>query len=147
MADLTPIPLTARPQKDVVLIIEGVAYQRHVSNINFAPDGGGKISWHGGTPDADVTDSTQPTGATANITCIQAWDDPDSLCRFLFEHAGEKAEVSYRPHRDSAFTVYSIIDLMPPVIGGPTNAFNEATVACPATKPTATPQTIPTPAP
>lgn len=139
MADPTPIPVTARPQKDVVLIVDGTAYQRHVSNINFAPNGGGAVTWRGGTPDSQLTDSTQPTGYTANITAVQAWDDPASLVNFLLEHAGEKVDVQYRPHRDAAVTFYATIDLMPPTIGGPTNAYNEATIACPSSKPSTTP--------
>jgi len=139
MADLTPIPVSARPQKDVVVVINGVAYQRHVSNINFAYSGGGQVTWRGGTPDSQLSDSTQPTGATANITCIQAWDDPDSLVNLMHDHAGEKVDIQYRPHRESDLTFYASIDLMPPTIGGPTNAFNEATIACPSSMPTKTP--------
>jgi hypothetical protein len=145
MADVTPIPVNARPQKDVVVVIDGVAYQRHVSNINFTPQGGGAVSWRGGTPDSQLTDSTQPTGWLANITAIQAWDDPDSLVHLMLAHAGEKVDVAYRPHRDSDVTFYATIDLMPPTIGGPTNAYNEATIGCPSTAPSTVAPTVPAP--
>lgn len=141
MADPIPVPNSARPQKDIVLILEGVAYQKQVSNVNFAPQGGGTVSWAGGTPDTNLIDSTPSTGWLASVTCIQAWDDADSLCMFLLEHEGEEADVAYRPHRDSTVTFYSTITLVAPTIGGPVRAFNEATVACPASKPTTTPPT------
>lgn len=133
---------TGRPQKDIRVTItqadgQEVHHEKQVSNVNWANPSTAAY-WRGGTPDAVRTDVVAGN-EVCNITMIQAWDDPDSLCRFMFEHAGEEAVIAYKPHADDDFEVGAKITLMRPQIGGPVNAFNEATVACPSTEPVPVP--------
>ena len=142
MADLTPVNNTGKLQKDLVLVIGtgagAKAYQKHVSNIQFAPSNASPVVWQGGTPDAQLV-GLPPAGAwVANISAIQDWDNADSLVRFLFEHQGEDAAIQYKPNRTGTFVVYATITIAAPQIGGPVNAFNESTVACASTRPTTT---------
>jgi hypothetical protein len=124
---------TGRPQKDIRVKIEADNYEKQVSDVNW-PNPATAVTWRGGTPDAIVSDIAEGN-EVCNITLIQAWDDPESLCVFMFEHAGEKAQISYKPHADSNFEITAEITLMRPTIGGKTNQFNEATIACPSTTP------------
>lgn len=128
---------TGRPQKNIKFEVGADSYEKQVSNVNW-PGAQSAIYWQGGTPDAKVVDIAEGN-EVCNITLIQAWDDPDSLCRFMFEHAGEEATVTYFPHADDDFAVTASITIMRPQIGGQVNQFNEATIACPSTKPVVAP--------
>lgn len=136
MADFTPVPLKAQLQKDIVLVLDGKSFEMHVSNVDFTPQGGGQVSWQGGTPDALATGS-QPTTWQANITAVQDYADPLSFASFCLANYGKKYAMQYRPHRSSTVTIYATIDLPAPKIGGAVNGstFNEFTLACASTKP------------
>jgi hypothetical protein len=134
---MTQIEASGRPQKDIRFQIGADNYEKQVSAVEW-PGTQQTASWHGGTPDAIVTDVTEGD-PVCNITCIQAWDDPTSLVRFMFEHAGEQATVGYKPHGDDTFELTATITIMRPTVGGKTNQFNEATIACPSTIPVVKP--------
>lgn len=130
---MTQIAASGRPQKDIRFQIGTDNYEKQVSEVTW-PGSQQAITWQGGTPDAIVTDVSEGS-PTCNITCIQAWDDPTSLVRFMFAHAGEEAVVRYKPHGDDDFEVEATITIMRPQLGGKVNQFNEATIACPSTVP------------
>lgn len=130
---MTQIEASGRPQKDIRFQIGPDNYEKQVNTVEW-PGNQQTATWQGGTPDATVTDVTEGP-QVCNVTCIQAWDDPESLVRFMFEHAGEQATVSYKPHADDTFEVTATITIMRPVLGGKVNQFNEATIACPSTIP------------
>jgi hypothetical protein len=128
------IPLSGRPQKDIRVQLGEDNYEKHCSNVEFPEPKGTVVRWRGGTPDAVLADFAN-TEQVCNITMIQAWDDGDSLCRFMFEHAGERVVLRYKPHADAPFEVESTVTLVAPTIGGAVNQYNESTVACPCTPP------------
>ncbi len=130
------VPNTARPQKDLTLQIGADSYEAHVSNVLFS-NSTSTISWQGGSPDALLSDTVEGPW-TAAITMVQDWQNPDSLCNFMLEHAGEVASVTYKPQQDGAFAVEAEITLVSPAIGGPVNQYNESTVTCGSSKPDVT---------
>lgn len=130
---MTQIPVAARAQKDIRFQIGEDNYEMHVSNVEW-PDADEEKTWRGGTPTARVTDVVAGDDK-CNITFIQAWDDPESLCVFMFNHAGEQADVLYKPHADAAFQLSATITIKRPAIGGKTGELNESTVACPSSRP------------
>lgn len=137
---MAQIPLAARPQKDIRVQVGTDNYEKHVSDINW-PGNQTAQTWRGGTPDAVAVDIAEGDQA-CNITFVQAWDDPDSFCRFMFEHAGETVTINYKPHADDDFEVSAQVTLLRPQIGGRVNQYNEATVALPSTVPTVVPPEV-----
>lgn len=131
------IAASGRAQKDIRFQIGTDNYEKHVSEVTWPPSQQA-VTWQGGTPDAQLTDVSEGS-PTCNITCIQAWDDPTSLVRFMFEHAGEQAVVRYKPHADDDFELEATITIMRPQIGGKVNQFNESTISCPSTVPVVAP--------
>lgn len=131
-------PLTARPQKDIVLTVGTSEYQKQVSNIDYTPNIQTTTeTWQGGTPDATLTDTTTITTWTLNITAIQQLDDPASYCRWAFDHAGETATAKWKPHADNAFQLQASFTVVPPKLGGAVGKRNESTMANPCNgKPT-----------
>jgi hypothetical protein len=129
---MTQQPASGRPQKDIRFRTGTDNYEKQVSDVHFTPKSG--TPWQGGTPDAVLVDEQW----TADVTAIQAWDDPDSFVRFAFEHAGETVAYEYKPHADDAFTLYGTLTLASPTIGGKTNQRNESTLSMPCSAPSAT---------
>lgn len=158
MAAVAQPLVNARQQKNIIVNIKvqpptpagGTApapierrFERHVSNMEFAPTSA-QETWQGGTPDAQVSATAEPTWQ-ANITCIQAFDQPDSLARLLLEHYGEQATVDYYPHSDTSWGLRTTLTLPAPNVGGAVNKFNESTVQAQCTKPsiiTTAPNTV-----
>lgn len=134
--------VTAKAQKNLLLNItdpDGVStltYEKHVSSVNWEPTVQ-QQTWQGGTPDASLTDTSSPTWV-ANVTLVQDWDNPDSLCNFLLEHQGKSVAVTYKPDAAGEFSIQATITLVPPAIGGAVGVFNESTVQMGSTVPVPT---------
>ena len=137
------VEVTGVAQKNLILSLDGIEYQKHVSSIDWTP-GYSPAEWRGGTPDAVLTDPGSPVW-TANVTAIQDWENPDSLFNFLLAHAGEQVDAKYTPVAGGAFSIDATLTLAAPTIGGAVNVFNEATIAMGSTAPVPTfpPPTIP----
>lgn len=140
MVDPTPIANNAQLQTNLRLLLGAgatqKAFQKHVSNVQFAPSGGGAVTWQGGTPDAKLV-GRLPQDWVCNLTLAMDFDNADSLANFLLNNAGQKVAIAYSM-TPTGTTFYSTITVNAPQIGGRVNAFNEATVACPCTPPTTT---------
>lgn len=133
---MAQIAVAPRVQKNLSLTIGTDTYEKHVSSVQWAPSSS-SVEWRGGTPDAVFTDST-PATWTANVTLVQDWETPDSLCNFLLDHAGEQVVAKYKPEATGDFEITATITIVPPAIGGAVGAFNESTVAMGSTKPVVT---------
>lgn len=130
---MTQIPVAAKPQNNIRFKVGPTdSFEMHVSSLELDSKDGAK--WTGGTPDAVLIDEEHE----ASITFIQAWDDPESFCRFAFEHAGETLPYEYKPHAEDAFTLYGTMTLRRPKVGGKTGQRNESTIVCPSSEPSTT---------
>lgn len=130
------MPVSPEVQKNLQLMIGLDEYQKHVSSVSWEPSTS-QVEWRGGTPDAVFTDSAAPTW-TANFVLIQDWENPDSLFNFLLAHAGETAEVSYKPVAAGEFSIAATVTLAAPAIGGAVGQYVEATIVMGSTAPVPT---------
>jgi hypothetical protein len=130
------MPVSPEVQKNLQLMIGSDEYQKHVSSVAWEPSTS-QVEWRGGTPDAVFTDSAAPTW-TANFVLIQDWENPDSLFNFLLAHAGESAEISYKPVAAGEFSIDATVTLVAPAIGGAVGQYVEATVVMGSTAPVPT---------
>ena len=134
---MTQIDVTARAQRNLRLAIGTDTYEKHVSNIAWTA-ASQTVNWAGGTPDAQLSDSTPAVWAAAwNV--VQDWQNEDSLCNFLLAHQGEQVEVAYMPDAEGTFEIVATITLVAPNIGGAVNQFNESTVSMASSVPVVTP--------
>lgn len=131
---MTQKPAVGRPQKDIRIKIGVNNWEKQCSNVEFPEPDGATVRWQGGTPDAVLADTTAGQ-SVCNITLVQAWDEEDSLCNFMFDHAGEAAVIEYKPHAEMTWAFVSAVTLIKPTIGGKVNQFNESTIALPCTPP------------
>lgn len=136
---VTQVAASGRPQKSVVfeLATTGTGpvdkrWEKHASSVTFTPSSD-TDSWQGLTPDAQVKSMGEPTWELS-ATLIQAYNDPNSLARFLIENYGKTATVTYYPHDDVSWGIQTTITLPAPVVGGGPS-INEATVTAACTKP------------
>lgn len=144
----TIVPKAGRPQKSIIVeIIQTLAqaddngdvaavdsrFETQVSSCDITPSSSA-ITWQGGTPAAKLSDSS-PTTWVANITAIQAWDDPNSFVNYCFKNQGEQAKLIYFPHDDSPVGFSVNITLPAPKIGGGVGVYNESTFAIPCDAP------------
>lgn len=112
-----------------------VEYKAQVTDVNCAPTST-VVTWAGGDPNVTFSDLGPETWALS-VTFGQDWNDAQSLARFLHAHHGEEATVTYSPNAASdAPDMTTTVTLVRSLIGGPVNAFNEATVSMPAAAPT-----------
>lgn len=152
---MTQQPLTATAVKNMRLRIGAHNYELHANNVQWTPNIT-RTRWQGGTPEAIVLESNVD-GWEAALTVAHDYQNPDSLYNFLLQHAGESAEIEWRPDPTGPFVTEATIVLEPPAIGGAARNVHESTVTClssapvtvttPATAPvmgSATPATGPT---
>jgi hypothetical protein len=142
------VAASGRPQKSIVLEIATTGtgaidkrFETQVSDVNFAPTSA-QATWQGGIPTAQLTATGEPTWV-ANLTLIQAYDDPNSLARFLLANYGKTATITYYPHDDASFGITTTLVLPAPTIGGPVNQFNEASVSAQCTRPSVVTTAVP----
>lgn len=125
--------------KDSVVSIAGTDHGGEASAVQMTPSTP-VSTWKGLKPDA-VHSSAGTTTWTCDMTIGVDWDDATSLSRYLFEHAGEKATLEFRPRTGGTGMSVEVI-LIPGAIGGSVDSDAEATVSLPATgQPTFLPAT------
>lgn len=130
-----PTPLV---MKDVVLTIGTDSFEKHVSAVTFTPSAS-TVTWQGLSPDATYTDVTVATWA-CGLELAQDWDQPTSLCRYLFENEGEHVPATFKPKSGTGPSFAATLIVTPGAIGGTVNAVatQSVTLGCEA-KPTLLP--------
>lgn len=137
---MTQQPLTATAVKNMRLRIGAHNYELHANNVQWTPNIT-QLRWPGGTPEAEVLDAILEGWACA-VTVAHDYQNPDSLYNFMLQHAGETAEIEWRPDPAGPFVTEATIVVVPPAIGGAMRQVHESTVNCPSSKP----ETVTTPA-
>lgn len=122
MAQIGVQPFTLN---NVKLAIDSANYEKHVSQVEFQPQGG-ITSWKGLTPDAAFTFAQTPTWQLV-LAYAQDWKTPDSLARFLFDHQGETVDATFTP-LDGGPTIAASIVITAGPIGGTVDAVAAGTV-------------------
>jgi hypothetical protein len=122
--------------KSATITIGDDEYQAHVSSVEFDSGTPGTQRWSGldGKTHSDAT----PGEPGVKLAVIQEWGNPDSLCNFLYDHAGEVKTITLE--YDSGPTFGTEVTLVKPIVGGPVNQFNESTVTLPSTEITKVPE-------
>lgn len=110
---------------NVKLAIDSANYEKHVSQVEFQPQGG-VTAWKGLTPDAAFTFAQNPTWQLV-LAYAQDWTTPDSLARFLFDHQGETVDATFTPLDGGPAIGASIVITAGP-IGGTVDAVAAGTV-------------------
>lgn len=106
--------------KNALLRIDADDYQKHVSGVTLTPSAS-TITWASLSPDAQFSDiSTATWAATLNI--VQDWSQPDSLCRYLFEHEGEHVSAVFQPLNGEGPAFAVTLILTPGAVGGEVNS-------------------------
>lgn len=129
-------PIRAFTLRDVVLEVslpetpdDVLDFAKALESVVFTPSSS-MVSWQGLHPDATATESGPETW-TATLGYAQDWETPDSLSRFLFDHAGETVPVTFRPKRSGAGTEWAAqLVLVAGDIGGTAGQFATASVTC-----------------
>lgn len=111
--------------KHLTLTIGTDSYSGHVSSAQLTPSSG-TVEWRGGTPEAVLTDTTAATW-TFVLAVLQDYT-AGSLFRYLLEHEGETATVTFKPNADDDFTEYFQATIAAPAVGGAVNQYNESQV-------------------
>lgn len=122
MAQIGVQPFTLN---NVKLAIDSANYEKHVSQVEFQPQGG-VTSWKGLTPDAAFTFAQTPTWQLV-LAYAQDWTTPDSLARFLFDHQGETVDATFTP-LDGGPTIGASIVITAGAIGGTVDSVASGTV-------------------
>jgi|GEM_PF-2978144 len=110
---------------DVVLAVEDDSYEKHVSQVEFQPQGG-VTTWKGLTPAAAFSFAQTPTWQLV-LAIAQDWTTPDSLSRYLFDNQGKTVSATFTPKAGGP-TISADIILTAPNIGGAVDAVAVATV-------------------
>lgn len=111
---------------DCLFTVETDSYEAHVSKVEFAPTSTA-AKFKGLTPTAVFTFAGAPEWV-CNLTFAQDWDTPNSLSRYLYEHAGEEIAVTFEPKKGGSAITANIV-AQPGPIGGDIDAVAVATVA------------------
>lgn len=106
--------------KDVLLTLEDNGYQNHVSAVTFTPSAS-TVTWQGLSPEATMTDVTQATWVCA-LELVQDWDQPTSLCRYLYDNEGEHVAATFQPKNGVGPSFSATVIITPGAIGGAVNA-------------------------
>lgn len=132
---MTEVAVDPFDMKDVDLIIGADNYKQHASRVRLEPTGS-PSSWHGLAPNAVHRGQGD---WQANLSIAQDWDNPASLCRYLYDNEGDVVTVEFRPR--SGETGFSAsMTLVAPAVGGDYNATATSDVTCPlGAKPTILP--------
>lgn len=129
----TETPAAPRLVRHITLTVGNTSFSKHVNNCTFTPTASSS-EWRGGTPDAVFTDSPPASWANA-LTFVQDWETENSLCNYMLEHDGEKADIIYKPQAEGSVSFLAEVTIVAPTIGGAVGAFNESTVTMPSTRP------------
>lgn len=101
-------------------------YEAHVSTVRFTPSAT-TATFQGATPAASFSFAGAATWV-CNLTYAQDWATPNSLSRYLHEHAGETVEVTFEPVKGGS-AITATLSITPGEIGGDVNAVGTAQVA------------------
>lgn len=110
---------------DVVLKVAADNYEKHVSQVEFQPQGG-VTSWKGLTPDSAFSFAQTPTWQLV-LALAQDWTTTNSLSRYLFDNQGKTVAATFTPVSGGP-TITANIILTAPNIGGAVDAVAVATV-------------------
>jgi hypothetical protein len=110
---------------DVRLKVDADNYEKHVSQVEFQPQGG-VTTWKGLTPDAAFSFAQTPTWQLV-LALAQDWKTPGSLARYLFDNQGKTVDATFTPVTGGPEIAASII-LTAPNIGGAVDAVAASTV-------------------
>lgn len=135
MATATPAPpIAPRQIQNIRVIVGDKDFAKQVNACEFKKTGGAAQTWQGGTPDAQYVDKA-PSEYAADIGLIADWEEPDSLCNFLWENDGSKATIEYQPDVAGLTYFEAEITIDGPMPPGKVGSWPEVTVSCPSTKP------------
>ena len=134
MAQINVSPLVL---KDSVLTLGTDTYEKHVSQVLFAPNSS-TISWQGLTPASKFTDVTSAEW-TCQLSYVQDWETADSLSQFLFGHEGESISATFKPKSGTGPSFTATLTITPGAIGGQVNAYATTQVTLGSTKPVLVP--------
>ncbi|MDP4333231.1 hypothetical protein Q7F20_07590 [Curtobacterium sp. A7_M15] len=110
---------------DVKLKVDADNYEKHVSQVEFQPQGG-VTTWKGLTPDAAFSFAQTPTWQLV-LAVAQDWTTPDSLSRYLFDNQGKTVSATFTPVNGGPDIAADII-ITAPNIGGAVDAVAASTV-------------------
>lgn len=110
---------------DVTLKVDADNYEKHVSQVEFQPQGG-VTTWKGLTPDAAFSFAQTPTWQLV-LALAQDWSTPKSLSRYLFDNQGKTVAATFTPVNGGP-TISASIILTAPNIGGTVDAVAASTV-------------------
>lgn len=112
---------------DVLLKVADDNYEKHVSQVEFQPQGG-VMNWKGLTPDAAFSFAQTPTWQLV-LAVAQDWTTPDSLSRYLFDNQGKTVAAEFTPVNGGP-TIAANIIVTAPNIGGAVDAVASSSVTC-----------------
>lgn len=120
-------PVSPFVLKDVDFVVETDDFSAHINSARLTPTTQAR-TWKGLSPEASFSEQTAPEW-TCTIKLAQDWDNANSLANYLFAHAGEEVDVTFKPRRAGTSTFTVTLTLTPPEIGGDIDSWAEATVA------------------
>lgn len=135
MAPVTDAPaINPRQLKHISIVIDDVEYAAQVKKCTWKPSGGAAQTWQGGTPDAQYTDKA-PTEYELELVFIADWEQEDSLANVLYEFDGQKADISYMPHKNGLAFWTAEITIAAPTPPDEVGAWPETTISMPSSRP------------
>lgn len=144
MPEATPAPpIAPRQLKHIRVVVGTVDFAAQVNKCEFKKGGGAAQTWNGGTPDAQYVDKAAPE-YSVDLAGLADWEEPTSLCNFLYEHDGEKATLEYMPLANGTVKFVSEITIDAPPPPGAVGSWPEFAASMPCTKPT---RVLPAPPP
>jgi hypothetical protein len=120
--------------KDVVFTVDATDYAAELSSVLFDSDSS-TVDWHGLKPSSSFTESTPPT-YTATLKYAQDWTTATSFSRWLYDHNGESADVTFKPKSAGLPSFTATLQIVAGPIGGDVDTFAESTVTLGSTFPT-----------
>lgn len=127
MAVIDLVPLVLR---DLLATIAGSDFKHAVGAATFTPTTQ-TVAWVGGGGKT-FQDVTAPTWVL-DLTYVQDWDTPESLARYLYEHAGETVEMTFQPRSGDGPSFTAQVTIVHGAIGGNVGQNATATVQLPCT--------------
>jgi hypothetical protein len=134
---MVQIAADPRAVKNIRVKIGANNYELHVQSVKFGRTAPRPVTWQGGTPEAQYSDSTPSTDHVANIKLAHDYQTADSAYNFFRANEGLEAVLEYKPDADGAYTETATITIVSPDPGGEYGVFHESTIACPSTAPVA----------
>jgi hypothetical protein len=110
---------------DVKFAVATDNYEKHVSQVEFQPQGG-ITSWKGLTPDSTFTAAQTPTWQLV-LALAQDWKTTNSLSRYLFDNQGKQVTATFTPLTGGP-TITATIIITAGNIGGSVDAVATSSV-------------------